>query len=1059
MIRLLTYLYLVIGLLAPTLLCAQTTGFEHYGMEEGLASSDVNTLVQDNEGRLWIGTIAGLSCYEGEQLTTYTEQHGLAHNWVSASALDKSGNVWFGHINGSVSVFHANTEVLEPVNFGAYGEFHPISTVFEASDGLLWFGTNGGGLFAYNPVEQTMLDVPTEADVPGLDVLAISEDASGNLWVGTTTGIAVLSNSNAATDANAWTLLEAGAELQGVQITALEPARGNAMWIGTNVRGVYVVSVPGGVTPGGRTMAVATPFEQGTRLPQDHITVICSEQSGAVWIGTRSHGVFRFENTKGAGLKGYSSNHGLNFDDITAILEDREGNIWIGTRLGVNRYSTDKFLVYETTDGLSHNIVWSVMEDSKGRLWLGTNDGITEMTFEPDPETGRPFTTRIHTTADGLSSNVTLSLSEGPDGSIWAGTNGLGVNRLKPGATKWETFTEAEGLSGNIVFSIAHDAEGRTWFGTMGGATRYDPATNVFRRFDDRDGLGGKNVYTIYPDSKGNLWFGILGGYLSRYRNGEFSVYDESYGIKQRFIQSIAEDSKGDLWFGVNRGGIYRYNGTQFQYFSLESEGDPGQPYYIPYSVVADEEDNIWIGTSRGIARLNQASGTFAHYGEKEGFLGVETNSNAITRDQQGNLWFGTIMGAVRFNPGEDQPNTVPPVTRITGLKVFHESTTWPEAAQFAYNQNHLTLSYIGVSLTNPDKVGYQYKLEGFDAGWSPVTNHREAVYANLEAGSYVFKVRSSNEQGIWNPEPVSYAFEILAPIWQEPWFYFLCLAVVLLVLFLYVRARALRFKRLKTTLEEQVKASSETIALKDKDLADSAAYTRQIVAGIMTDAATATLPTAESFILYQPRQHLAGDFVKVYQQNGQTLAAMVDSDANEARGDLQAVLAFSALGTLIDQHGISEPALLLNKLCERLQGNAAGSMGIGLYLLANKPGSMVWASAGQDIWLVRNGKAAQHASPRAPLALKQQPDSVQHTSQNIDLQAGDLLYMLTDGYLKQINASNGQQFSAARFTDLLEEIAGNAFPEQEIIVRERHKGWQGEGEQTDDIVVIGIRI
>ena len=135
-----------------------------------MASSDVSTLVQDHEGRLWIGTIAGLSCYEGEQLTTYTEQHGLAHNWVSASALDQQGNVWFGHINGSVSVFHAATEVLEPVNFGAYGEFHPISSIFEASDGLLWFGTNGGGLFAYNPEEQTMLDVPTDACVrpPGV---------------------------------------------------------------------------------------------------------------------------------------------------------------------------------------------------------------------------------------------------------------------------------------------------------------------------------------------------------------------------------------------------------------------------------------------------------------------------------------------------------------------------------------------------------------------------------------------------------------------------------------------------------------------------------------------------------------------------------------------------------------------------------------------------------------------------------------------------------------------------------------------------------------------------
>lgn len=1022
---------------------AQTTGFEKFGLENGLAGPEVTALVQDNYGTLWIGGISGLSRYDGHQLTTFTTAHGLAHNWVTAAERDQQGNVWFGHINGTVSVFRPDSETPESVGFGPYGEFHTITDLLADSKGRLWVATNGGGLFIYDVEQHVIDDLPTEGNPFGNNIAALATDANGTVWAGGNKGLFSLAEGMKPMEMSSWQ------QRDTVAVTALAVSNDK---VSIGGRSGALRTLP--TTGSGTAQQVSYQQTLADSAATGSITALCHDPMGYLWVGTEKQGVVRLPSAANGVSQAYSLSRGLNFNHITAVLPDREGNTWIGTRLGLNRYRSDRFLVYETSEGLAHNIVWSVMQDRDKRMWFGTNDGISVLSFAASSTSGTHFTSQTYTTADGLCSNVTLCLHQAPDGTVWAGSNGLGVSKLVPGSNRWEVLTTADGLTGNIVFSIASDSEGNVWFGTMGGASKLDAKTGTISRYTDADGLGGNNVYTIYPDRKGSLWFGMLGGYLSRYRNGSFRVYDESYGIKQRFIQSIAEDGDGNLWFGANEGGIYRYDGTQFQYFPLENADDPDQAYYVPYSVTCDASNGIWIGTSRGIARLDQESQTFHHYDESDGFLGVETNSNATTRDANGHLWFGTIMGAVRFAPEEDSPNAVPPVTRISGLKIFHESAAWPESQRFGASQNHITFEFAGVSLTNPARVRYQYKLENFDSEWSPETSSREAVYANLQPGSYVFKVRAANESGLWNSEPVSYGFTVLAPFWQQAWFFLLCLCVVFLTLFLYVRARALRFKTMKTRLEAQVKASEASRMETELQLKQSRAHASEFAASTVQALKAGALPGKQHFAWYQAANPVSGDCVRVIKQQGQTLLAAFDTDSAGNGAEVLGVVAHTLLGSLAAKHGIGQPQHLLAALLEELpKAEASAQLSVGLFLFDEKA-AIGYAANAVLAHIVRAGKTTALQPTHQPLAQALTSDAAITT---LDLTVGDLLYIHTNGYLTQVNGTSNNAFSEPQFVQLLGEIAERKLAEQEIILKERFRAWRGSAPQTDDVVMLGV--
>ncbi|MHB8400911.1 MAG: ligand-binding sensor domain-containing protein, partial [Bacteroidia bacterium] len=741
---------------------AQTTSFINYGMDQGLVQNQVQSITQDNEGNLFVGTIAGLSKYNGTEWVSYTKATNLAEDWITCSFNDKDGNIWFGHWAGGVTRFNIITRQLENLNLEEYTKLKTIRAITQDFTGKLWIATEGAGVFIFDAESKKMFALSNKDGLSSNTVYDICTDANKNMWMATDSGITVVNLNNSVTNPASYTRITKANGLFSKNITAIKFTSSNVLVVGSADAGIAMVSVPSTVKDW-KSYIVKNQilFSEASRLKSTFIKTIYEDNKKNIWIGTIGGGVSLFipqknlfteDGIKNGFFKTYSTRQGLNYFNVNAIFQDRENNVWLGTDLGLNQYHGDFMQTFDEADNLPNNIVWTVCADNENNIWMGTNNGLAKMTFsyERDGKIENRQLTQ-YTQQQGLSSNVILSSFQDSKGNMWFGTAFSGVCMLPKGSNQFKNYGIKEGLANEMVYTIAEDKTGNLWFGTKAGASRYNPNTNEFRNFTETDGLGGNHIYRIFKDSKDMLWLGALGGNLCVYDGATFKKFTEDDGLKQKFILCINEDghqlaadgaSNGgghNLWFGCYGGGLFKYDGKKFTNYNKEQ----GLKTESPFSITIDNDNNIWIGDNRGIEKFDVKHNKFYHYGKNEGFNGVECNPNAACTDKKGNLWFGSIMGAIRFNPKEETPNALAPLTKITGIKIQLQDAPFPVDNVFTYKQNNITFKFIGVSLTSPDKIRYEYTLQGFDHGWIPAKVLQEAVYTNLSAGDYTFKVRA----------------------------------------------------------------------------------------------------------------------------------------------------------------------------------------------------------------------------------------------------------------------------------------------------------------------------
>lgn len=1082
-------IYALFLLLVALTAGAQTTSFITYGTEQGLVQSQVQTLVQDNDGNLWIGTLAGLSCYNGYSFKNYSKQDGLAEDWVTVSYKDSKGDIWFGHWAGGVSRYNSKTKKFESLNLEEYTRFHTVTAIVEDNQGYFWIATEGSGIFIYDPVKNRMFALNVKDGLASANVYALALDSSANMWIATDHGITICDTKGDISSPASFVDLSAARGFPSDVITSFSLANnGTEMWVGTGDKGVIALQLPAGFLNRNAPTLIPTMRVFGTAqgLGSDFIDHVIEDSHGIIWLGTTGGGATRISPAKSTNrldaldkaiVKVYNTRQGLNYFNVNALLEDREGNVWIGTDVGLNQYRGERFQLFDKQDGLINDIVWATCVDREGNVWLGTNEGLAKLVFYTVPGTGeRKFTVRNFTTEDGLGSNVILSLYEDDGGTLWAGTGFGGVSRLSPGASRFETFSTNDGLAGDVVYAINSDTKGNLWFGTKEGASKFDPSTKTFRNYTTEDGLGGNNVYRIFRDSRGNLWFGALGGYLSVFDGKSFTKYDETSGIVHRFMLCINEDKDHNLWFGAYGGGLYMFDGRTFHNLTMKN----GLATESPYAIIADNDNNIWVGNSRGLDKFNRSDSTFSHYGRTEGFLGVEVNPNAASIAPDGSLWFGTIMGAVKFDPKQNGKNEIEPLTFINGLKVFMRDADFPQDARFSYDQNHLTFSFVGISLTNPEKVKYQYKLEGFDKDWSPVpTHYNEAVYSNLPPGEYTFMVRASNNDGLWNKEPVKYKFFVRPPFWQTATFYVLMTLFVVFSIFGFDKMRTRSLKKQKKILEEKVEQRTLELALKNEELAqknteitDSIRYAKRLQDTMLLPSRELRKAVQESFILYKPKDIVSGDFY-FYRQlnvNGKRKAviAAVDCTGHGVPGAFMSIVTNDMIVSVIDANPNATPAEMLDGLNRVMSDKmrhtiddikVRDGVDIALVVLDLDTLELQYSGAFNPMYLFRGKQFTEYRPDKISIGGYKEEAAKRYNNATIQLQAGDTFYLFSDGYADQFGGPQGKKFKLSQMKALLLNLQDQDMIDQHRILEQTIETWKGTHEQVDDMLVIGVRV
>ena len=828
----------------------QSLKFEHFGTREGLSQINVNCIIQDSRGFMWIGSRNGLNRYDGYKFITFRNNSqdaaSLSNNMVTDMAEDHDGNIWIATQNG-LNMYERNTGRFIRYTHDEHNQAsisgNVLSRLIFDSDGSLWIAAQTGGLEHFDLKKKVFSHhLHSDADPNSIGdntVRTVFRDSENNIWVGTSrTGLNLYDRKSNSFKSFPYTD-PVKHTLTGNNVISIIDNNKDQLWVGTQEDGLFLFDKKEKTFK--RYRHEDSPLNS---ISSNTIYSMAKDASGKLWIGTENGGLSILDIRHD---KFYTyrhdevDNNSINGNSIYGICRDRLGNMWLGAFSGgVNLFkkTTGSFPVYKHNSSpasLSHDYVLALYEDRQKNIWVGTDGGgINKF----NPETGTFINYKQK--AGGLSGNYDLVINEDPDGKLWIGTWGNGITVMDPKTNQYSYFNkDAAGshkLSGNNVYNLVQAKDGKVWISVFGaGLNCYDKAANTIKYYNynaaDPHSLASDYIYSLYEDKKGNLWVGTSDGGLDLMdrKTGTFTHFkhDEKHnGISNNGITDIFEDSKGNLWL-CTLSGLDKFD-PQTKHFTVFNKKN-GLPSDIMYAVREDDYGKIWVSTNTGLSMYDPIVQKFKNYTTEDGIQSDEFKPHSALKASDGKMYFGGISGFNAFYPEQIlSPIAFSPVV-VTAIQVSNKPLTIAKnsndpsplkkdiadtrAIKLSYKQSFVTLEYASLDFGSPDKKEYAYKLENFDSDWNNVGSRNAASYTNLPDGTYTFKIKYRNSAGLWSPVSEPLQITIVPPFWLTWWFKVLEVLTVIGLIYGIFRMRMKAIRSQKLLLEKQVKERTELLA------------------------------------------------------------------------------------------------------------------------------------------------------------------------------------------------------------------------------------------------------
>ncbi len=1052
--------------------------FTNFTTSQGLANNIVSSIIEDKTGHLWFGTRIGVSRYDGTSFTNYTTSQGLANNYVMSITEDKWGKLWFGTRIG-LSCYDGTSFTNFTTAQGLANNV--VYSITEDKGGKLWFGTEGGAS-CYNGT--SFINYTTTQGLANNSVLSISEDKTGKLWFGTSGG------GVSCYDGKSFRNYTTKQGLTNNSVFSITEDKRGSLWFGTK----------GGVSRYDGTSF--TNYTKAQGLTNNFIYSITQDKTGNLWLGSYGGGVSRYD---GISFSNFSTEQGLANNVVMSIAEDKSGNLWLGSYGGgVLRYDGTSFTNFTTAQGLANDFVMSITEDKCRNLWFGTLGGVSRYD-------GTSFTN--FSTAQGLVNNVVSNITEDKAGNLWFGTGGGGVSRYD--GKSFSNFTTEQGLANNVVYSITEDKSGNLWFGTRGGLSCYDG--RYFTNFTTAQGLASNVVFSITEDKMGNLWFGKSGGGVSRYDGKTFINFTNGDKLPDNTVTQLIITKEQKIVIGTNSGiGVLvaftkksEAKNTKHTIPAVNNLNNEELKDYEPvlevynsatgypvkdvnsgsHSMFLDSKGIVWIGTGSdktALVRfdykaLNKNKNPLALViqsikinGETICWYNLDRNLNdSVTKAQQEMMTFGKALTAQERDSFSSRFGKI----QFDSISKFYPL---PKNLILPYKHNHISFEFAAIEPARPYLVKYQYILEGYDKEWSPLTNKTEVNFGNIHEGTYTFKLKAQSPFGIWS-EPISYTFKVLPPWWRTWWMYtvyaIITVAVILSIVWWNSRKLKARAEELKEEVEKAtvtivkqkqiVEEQKKVVEEKHKEITDSINYAERIQRALLASKELLDENLNDYFIVFNPKDVVSGDFYWASKlSNGNFALVTCDSTGHGVPGAIMSIVNIASLKEALLQ-GITSPDLFLNEtrrlIIENLKndGSAEGGkdgMDGSLLSFDFKSNVLKCASANNPIWIIRNKELIEIKADRFPIG-KHDRDNTSFTLHSINLQKGDVVYTLTDGFPDQFGGLTGKKFKHKHLKELLLKIANEPMQTQQQKLNNAFESWKGDLEQVDDVCLIGVRI
>ena len=851
-----TFLYFLIcfnAILSQTWAQEVKDEYHFVNIKESVSKIAISTIIQDEYGFIWMGTNgAGLNKFDGIDYNIYkhiaNDSTSLSSSLVFCSYLDSKKRLWIGTENG-LNLYDRNLDQFKQVAFYNPGDISnaivSVGSIVEDIDGDLLIGTYENGLFKLSSDGETHDKTPflvKSIDIDEININSLQKASNGKIYAGTSFGLKEYDSTTGTLKSTTFNTSKGLVTIDDAIQTLLIDSNNN-FWIGTLTNGVFKVSLNEETND---EIFNIDHFE----ISKKRILSMLQVSEDSFLFGTENDGLFQL-NAKGKLIRNYvydkKDKNSIQSNSVWSLFLDSNERIWIGYyNSGAAKYDKlyDKFSDIESLatnlNSLEIGSVTGIIQDDFGKFWISMDGGGIDVY-----DAGTNNFTKINSKSNAYISGLTIddiqTVFIDSKKNIWAGSWRNGLYFLKNGTKKFINYNldNSDVFNTNIILSFAEDSSGLIWIGSFyGGVFVYNPTTKSFQKFNTEEfsnfNLDNSAIRKIIVDANDNIWVGSTEGLfrLKKLGDNNFSVEsmaEKMFGkdmneISGNHILSLYESTDGVIWIGTRGAGLCKYDVKHDNVVWYNKT--TGLREENVSSIIESLDGSIWMSGNYGVSKLNRETNEITNYTSDDGLLSNDFNLNAVYRDTLGKIYFGNYKGIDYFDPKEILINKSEPSIYLTDFKLFNKKVTpnqensplkkvisETKEITLNHNQSVFTIDYVGINYTRPEKIQYAYFLEGFEEDWNYVGNNRSATYTNLPKGDYVFKVKSANNDGVWNTIPFELKIQILPPWWRTYWALFVYITLLFLATYyLYMMMQS----RLK---EKQIISGEREKRLQEEEL------------------------------------------------------------------------------------------------------------------------------------------------------------------------------------------------------------------------------------------------